>query len=72
MTRSFDRTTGSLDNARTYLFSNVVPQAADMNQGPWANLENDLGDLARVQGREVYIITARPVTRARSRTSAAS
>jgi len=57
MVRSFDRTTGSLDNARTYLFSNVVPQAADMNQGPWANLENDLGDLARVQGREVYIIT---------------
>jgi DNA/RNA endonuclease G (NUC1) len=57
MTRSFDRTTGSLDNARTYLFSNVVPQAADMNQGPWANLENDLGDLARLQGREVYIIT---------------
>ena len=57
MTRSFDRTTGSLDNARTYLFSNVVPQAADLNQGPWANLENDLGDLARVQGREVYIIT---------------
>ena len=39
------------------LFSNIVPQAADMNQGPWANLENDLGDLARVQGREVYIIT---------------
>ena len=28
-----------------------------MNQGPWANLENDLGDLARTQGREVYIIT---------------
>ncbi len=57
MVRSFDRTTGSLDNARTYLFSNIVPQAADMNQGPWANLENDLGDLARLQDREVYIIT---------------
>jgi DNA/RNA endonuclease G (NUC1) len=57
MVRSFDRTTGSLDNARTYLFSNIVPQAADMNQGPWANLENDLGDIARVQGREVYIVT---------------
>ncbi|HEU5136962.1 MAG TPA: DNA/RNA non-specific endonuclease [Steroidobacteraceae bacterium] len=57
MVRSFDRTTGSLDNARTYLFSNIVPQAADMNQGPWANLESDLGDIARVQGREVYIIT---------------
>ena len=37
MTRSFDRTTGSLDNARTYLLSNVVPQASDMNQGPWAH-----------------------------------
>ena len=57
MVRSFDRTTASLDNARTYLFSNVVPQASDMNQGPWANLENDLGDLARFQGREVYIVT---------------
>jgi len=57
MVRSFDRTTASLDNARTYLLSNVVPQASDMNQGPWANLENDLGDQARVQGREVYIIT---------------
>src|SRR5262245_55864887 len=57
MTRSFDRTTGSLDNARTYLFSNVVPQASDMNQGPWAILENDLGDFARNSNREVYIIT---------------
>ena len=57
MVRSFDRTTGSLDNARTYLFSNIVPQAADLNQGPWANLESDLGDIARVQGREVYVIT---------------
>jgi DNA/RNA endonuclease G (NUC1) len=57
MVRSFDRTTASLDNARTYLLSNVVPQASDMNQGPWAILENDLGDQARVQGREVYIIT---------------
>lgn len=57
MVRSFDRTTASLDNARTYLFSNVVPQASDMNQGPWAILENDLGDLARAQGLEVYIIT---------------
>ncbi|HUQ48945.1 MAG TPA: lamin tail domain-containing protein, partial [Gemmatimonadaceae bacterium] len=55
MTRSFDRTTGSLDNARTYYFSNVVPQAADMNQGPWAQFENYLGDLAQNQNKEVYI-----------------
>lgn len=57
MTRSFDRTTGSLDNARTFLLSNVVPQASDLNQGPWADFETVLGDLARFQNKEVYIIT---------------
>ena len=56
MTRSFDRTAGTLDNANTYYFSNVVPQAADLNQGPWAILENFLGDLARSQNKEVYIV----------------
>ena len=54
--RSFDRTTGSLDNAYTYLFDNIVPQAADLNQGPWAAFENFLGDQARLDGREVYIL----------------
>jgi DNA/RNA endonuclease G (NUC1) len=57
MTRSFDRTTASLDNAHTFLLSNVVPQASDLNQGPWAILENDLGDMARFQDKEVRIIT---------------
>jgi DNA/RNA endonuclease G (NUC1) len=56
MTRSFDRTSASLDNAFTFYFSNVVPQASDLNQGPWAILENDLGDLARFADKEVYII----------------
>jgi DNA/RNA endonuclease G (NUC1) len=56
LARSFDRTTGTLDNAYTYYFSNIVPQAADQNQGPWANLESFLGDLARFQNKEVYII----------------
>ena len=57
LARSFDRTSGSLDNAFTFYFSNIVPQAADLNQGPWALLENFLGDLARFQNREVYIVT---------------
>ena len=57
MTRSFDRTSSSLDNAHTFLLSNVVPQASDLNQGPWANFENFLGDLAMNQNKEVYIIT---------------
>jgi DNA/RNA endonuclease G (NUC1) len=56
MTRSFDRTSGTLDNARTFYFSNVVPQAADLNQGPWAILEDSLGNLARLWNKEVYII----------------
>jgi DNA/RNA endonuclease G (NUC1) len=56
LARSFDRTTGSLDNATTFYFSNIIPQAADQNQGPWSALEIHVGDLARLQNREVYII----------------
>ena len=56
LARSFDRTTGTLDNADTFLFSNIVPQASDLNQGPWAIFEDFLGDLARLQNKEVYII----------------
>ncbi|HEX8107193.1 MAG TPA: DNA/RNA non-specific endonuclease, partial [Kofleriaceae bacterium] len=57
MTRSFDRTTSNLDNAHTFLLSNVVPQASDLNQGPWAIFEDFLGDLAMNQNKEVRIIT---------------
>src|SRR2546426_2206280 len=32
------------------------PQASDLNQGPWAAMENDLGDSARFGNKEVYII----------------
>jgi DNA/RNA endonuclease G (NUC1) len=55
LARSFDRTTGSLDNATTFYFSNIIPQTADQNQGPWATLENYLGDQARFADKEVYI-----------------
>jgi len=57
LARSFDRTAGSLDNAYTYLFDNIIPQAADLNQGPWAMFEEFLGDEARFNNREVYIVT---------------
>ncbi|MCC6316871.1 MAG: DNA/RNA non-specific endonuclease [Gemmatimonadaceae bacterium] len=56
LVRSFDRTAGSLDNAFTYYFTNIVPQAADLNQGPWAAMEIHLSNLARQQGLEVYVI----------------
>ncbi|HEU4996539.1 MAG TPA: DNA/RNA non-specific endonuclease [Gemmatimonadaceae bacterium] len=56
LARSFDRTSAPLDNAFTYYLSNIIPQAADLNQGPWAQMENFLGDLARSQNKEVYIV----------------
>ena len=66
LARSFDRTSAPGDNATTFYFSNIIPQAADLNQGPWANMENFLGDLVRNQGKEVYVIAgvagAKPVT----------
>jgi endonuclease G len=55
LARSFDRTRGTLDNARSFYFSNIIPQAADNNQGPWAQHEIFLGDLARVQNKELWI-----------------
>jgi DNA/RNA endonuclease G (NUC1) len=56
LARSFDRTAGSLDNAVTFYFSNIIPQAADNNQGPWSALEDSLGKLARFHGKEVYVV----------------
>lgn len=55
LARSFDRTVGQLDNARTFYFSNIIPQFADNNQGPWAQHENYLGDLAEAQNKELTI-----------------
>ena len=56
MARSFDRTAASLDNAVTFYFTNIVPQAADLNQGPWAVLENDLGNMVRFDNKQVFVI----------------
>jgi DNA/RNA endonuclease G (NUC1) len=56
LARSLDRTTGSLDNANTFYFSNIIPQASDLNQGPWAVLEDSLGKLALNSNKEVYIV----------------
>jgi DNA/RNA endonuclease G (NUC1) len=56
LVRSFDRTAGAQDNALTYYFSNIIPQASDNNQGPWSAFEIFLGDQARFADREVYIV----------------
>jgi DNA/RNA endonuclease G (NUC1) len=56
LARSFDRTSGSLDNAHTFYFTNIIPQASDNNQGPWAAFEDTLGDVVRFENKEVYVI----------------
>lgn len=56
LARSADRTSGNLDNAMTYYFSNIIPQASHNNQGPWADMELYLGNLAKLQNKQVYVI----------------
>src|SRR5215213_8083952 len=41
-------------NQETFLMSNMIPQAPDNNQGPWADLENFLRTL--LPANEVYIV----------------
>jgi DNA/RNA endonuclease G (NUC1) len=52
---SADRTKTVADNSATFLMTNMIPQAPDNNQGPWANMENYLRTLVSA-GNEVYIV----------------
>jgi DNA/RNA endonuclease G (NUC1) len=56
MVQSETRTTTEQENAATFLLSNILPQAAENNQGPWLGFENWLNDRARLDGREVWIV----------------
>ena len=58
MTPNADRNkeTSSPINQATFLMSNMVPQAPDNNQGPWAALENDLRNLY-LPANEIYMIS---------------
>ncbi|WP_170934768.1 DNA/RNA non-specific endonuclease [Hymenobacter gelipurpurascens] len=51
---SADRTSSVENNSATFLMTNMMPQAADNNQGPWAVLEGYTRDI--LPGNEVYII----------------
>ena len=55
MTPNADRDSETPIVQATFLMSNMVAQAPDNNQGPWANLENDLRAIAG-QGNELYIV----------------
>ena len=52
---SGDRTNTTTDNSATFFMTNMMPQAAANNQGPWANLEVYARTLVG-QGNEVYIV----------------
>ena len=56
MTPNADRDSEPPMVQATFLMSNMVAQAPDNNQGPWANLENDLRAIAG-QGNELYIVS---------------
>jgi DNA/RNA endonuclease G (NUC1) len=67
MVQSESRTATFQENAATFLMTNIVPQAGENNQGPWVQFENYLNDLARQQGKEIYVVaggeyTANPAT----------
>jgi endonuclease G len=67
MVQSESRTATLQENASTFLLTNILPQAGENNQGPWSQFENYLNDLARNNGKEIYVVaggeyTANPAT----------
>ena len=61
MVQSESRTTTDQENASTFLLTNILPQGAENNQGPWSKFENYLNDQARASNgvatkHEVYVV----------------
>lgn len=56
MVQSESRTSTHSENAASFLMTNILPQAANNNQGPWLGFENFLNDRARVDGKQVYVV----------------
>jgi endonuclease G len=56
MCPSGDRTASAAANSLTFYLSNMVPQAANNNQGPWEKLESYSRTLVG-QGKELFVIS---------------
>jgi DNA/RNA endonuclease G (NUC1) len=56
MAPSADWTASEADNNTTFFLTNFLPQAGDLNQGPWERLESALRDSVTLGKREVYVI----------------
>lgn len=52
---SADRTASVAANSSTFLMTNMMPQAPNNNQGPWADLEDYTRSLVNA-GNEVYVV----------------
>ncbi|MBK7558332.1 MAG: DNA/RNA non-specific endonuclease [Chitinophagaceae bacterium] len=53
---SADRDKTNADNAATFLMTNIIPQAPNLNQVTWANIENYCRTLIN-NGNELYVIS---------------
>ena len=56
MCPSADRTLNVTDNSNTFYLSNMLPQAANNNQGPWEQLESYSRSLV-ASGKELFILS---------------
>jgi len=56
MCPSADRTLTTLTNSHTFYLTNMIPQAANNNQGPWADLEIESRNLVRT-GKELFVVS---------------
>lgn len=56
LVRSEERTKTEDDNKSTFLLSNIIPQAPDLNQGPWLKLEYYCEDLCKKENKELFVI----------------
>jgi DNA/RNA endonuclease G (NUC1) len=56
MVQSESRTSTEQENAATFYFTNILPQAPVNNQQSWLAFENYTNSLARTDGKELYVI----------------
>ncbi len=54
--RSEERTNTAENNKATFILTNVIPQARDLNRGPWLALERYCEVLCKKNYKELYII----------------
>src|SRR5262249_51762528 len=57
MCPSADRNVDPTDNSATFLLTNMVPQSANNNQGPWEKLESYSRCLVNTLNKQLYVIS---------------